>query len=441
MGDFVQYLFIAAAVAACGIWLVIAVRFWAPAARARGGYWYLEALFLVAGPVALLATFLESSPTAVAHVGGQVSQGVTAVSAALAAVAVVKAHATPRRGAGPIVWAVVAYYAALWLSGGLGVVPSLPLSYTVSPLIVLAFLCHGEYTFDWLLRTALVYLRIAVLACFAAIWVFPAEAWNYEEARTFFGLHRLAGIAGHPNGLAAIAALGLILEARSKSRVFWTLPFIAALLLAQSSTGYVIAGAGLLVVLWVSKPMFRNTLILGGFAATLASLFFLGPVSQLAVDALTGDKFTFNGRERIWNAALHGFELSPVVGYGPELLSADYRALYLPNFDAATHAHNQFVQVLSSAGLVGITALAALFIILVVTAFRTSKASGGLTLGLVIFLVLRCMSETPLKPGSPGFSILTVATTVSLVAVAWSDREPPSKRVKRTQRRAAIPTR
>lgn len=420
MGDIANYILPSMAALGALLWLIIIVRAWAPAARARDGYWYLEALFLTAGPLALLLTALEVNGVAFAW---QAGQAVTATVVGLSLLALVHANKTPRQGIGWFVLAICAYYGSLYLSAAFGVIPSLPISYTVTPLIVLAVLCHGGYTFDWLVKTALVALRIAVIASFAAIAVLPEMAFNLEETRTLFGINRLAGIAGHPNGLAAIAAIGLLLEVGSRSRWFWKLLFVAALLLAQSSTGYVIAAVGLAIIIWTSRKTVRSVLILGGIAVGVASLFFTVEIQAFLAEALGGDALTFNGRERIWDAAMYGYRLSPVVGYGPELLNGDYRNMFFPGFDAASHAHNQFIQTIASAGVIGGVALTLLLMVMLFAAFRTSKATGGLTLALVAFLLLRCISETPLKPGGAGFGSLTIALIVSLLAVAWTERQ------------------
>lgn len=425
MGDIAKYILPGLAAAAALVWLIIIVKTWAPAARTRGGYWYLEALFLTAGPAAMLTTALENSETGLAPVAARAGQGITLAVVSLALLALVRAHKTPRRGTGWFVLAVCAYYGSLYLSAAFGVIPSLPTSYTVTPLIVLAVLCHGGYTFDWLVKTGLVALRIAVVASFAVILVLPEMAFNLEESRTLFGINRLAGIAGHPNGLAALAAVGLLLELRSGSRLYWKLLFVGALLLAQSSTGYVIAAVGLAIIVWTSMQTVRTMLIMTGVGLGIASLFFLAEAQAFLAVALGGDALTFNGRERIWDAAMYGFTQNPVFGYGPELLNANYRYMFFPGFDAASHAHNQFIQTVASSGIVGVAALTLLLMTLLVAAFRTAVATRGLTLALVAFLLLRCISETPLKPGGASFSSFTIALIVSLLALAWTEREGP----------------
>lgn len=437
MGELATYILPALGAVAAGVWLYIILVAWSPAARKRGGRWYLEAIFLLAGPVAMLLTALEVTQPSLERPAAMAGQALTALVTALSAGALAAAMGNARKGGGRFVFAVVFFYGALLLSGLFGKVMSFPPVYFITPLIVLAFLCHGGYTYQWLLRTALVSLRVAILLSFAAIWFFPETAFNTEETRTFFGIERLAGIAGHPNGLAALAALGLFLELRSGSRKIWALPFIAAIVLAQSSTGYFVALAGVLIMVLYRRPVLRW--LAGAGMLTLFGFLTFMPSGAGALAKMLGldDPSTFNGRGRIWAAAMQGFDLSPFWGYGPELLGERFRSSYLPGADFATHAHNQFVQTIASTGLVGALSLAVLLLTVLVAASRTMERTGGLGLALIAYLLLRSATETPLKPSGVGFGTLTIALVVSLLAVAWSERakdKPLSEPVKPAQR-------
>lgn len=403
------------------VWGYVLLRAWIPAARQRGGFWYLEAVVILAIPVMTLLTALDREPslTKPAAMG---AQAVSALVVVLSAWALLRAVAVPRKDVGWLMFAVVFFYIALLLSAAFGVIPSLPPSYLITPLVVLAFLCHGDYTYHWLLKTALVALRVTMVLSFAAIWFMPETAFNTEESRTFFGLNRLAGIAGHPNGLAALAAIGLLLEVRSRSRKIWMLLFVAAILVAQSSTGYFVVLSGLLIMGLYTRPILRWVVGVG-LASLFACLSFF-PATAGAVAAALGldDSTTFNGRGRIWAAALKGFDRNPVFGYGPELLGERYRQAYLPGFDAATHAHNQFIQTLASTGVIGGLSLALLVVTVTILAFRARHRMGGLGLALVAFIALRSATETPLKPGGVGFGTATIVIVVSLIGAAWSER-------------------
>lgn len=402
-------------------WAYIAVNFWWHAgARRRGGYWYLEAMLWYGIPISLLLGTLARLA-----LGGTLSivedVAVLAVTA-LSAWALLQAAGNPRRGANGLVFAVLFFYGALLLSGLLGVVTSFPASYFTTPLVVLAFLLHGGYTYQWLLKGAAKALRAVVLLSFLAIAVMPPElVFNTVEDRTFFGIERLAGIAGHPNGLAALAVLGLFLELRAKSRWFWKVPFVVAILLAQSSTGYIVLAVGLLVMVFYARRVMLSFLGIAVVGFIAASLVVPRQVEAFMASIIPENAATFTGRTRIWEGAMHGFEVSPLVGYGPELLSEEYRAQYLPNAAVATHAFNQFIQSLAGSGLVGLASLVILMLAMGVYAFRARYSTGGLSLALVAFMVLRFVTETPLKPGGINVNTLTLAVVLALLVVAVSE--------------------
>lgn len=422
MGELAAYILPAFGAVAGLVWIYIILVAWSPAARKRGGRWYLECIVLLGVPVMTTLTAMDANAS-LARPAALAAQAVTALVVALSIGSLARSLSDPRKGVGWLVFAIAFFYGALLLSAAFGVVPSLPPSYLTTPLVVLAFLCHGGYTYHWLLKTALVSLRITMVLSFVAMAVLPGLAFNTEESRTFFGIERLAGIAGHPNGLAALAALGLLLEIRSGSRRVWSLLFVAALLFAQSSTGYFVVIAGVLIMVLYSRPVLRWVLA----AVILLFLAYLavipgGPDSFAAALGL-GDRTTFNGRGRVWAAAMRGFDLSPIFGYGPELLGDHFRYVYIPGADFATHAHNQFVQTLASTGVIGIASLAVLLLTMLMFALGTMRRTGGVGLALLAFILLRSATETPLKPGSVGFGTMIVVLIVALLASAWNERE------------------
>ena len=129
----------------------------------------------------------------------------------------------------------------------------------------------------------------------------------------------------------------------------------------------------------------------------LVAMIFFDPASMLERFLnTTAGKLTLNlsGRDRIWVVALDAWQESPVFGYGPTIWGPEFRQSIGMNF--AFSAHNQFLQSLSSAGALGIFGLLIYLVTLLTYALRFAKSTGGLSLSLGVFLLLRSLTETPL---------------------------------------------
>ena len=60
-------------------------------------------------------------------------------------------------------------------------------------------------------------------------------------------------------------------------------------------------------------------------------------------------------------------------------------------------AHNQFIQTLGEAGLAGLALLLAFLLILLRASLRQFHASGGITFALLVVVLSRCVTESPLR--------------------------------------------
>jgi O-antigen ligase len=397
----------------------VVVKAWGPAARSRGGFWYLEAILLFSAPLTELLIFFY--PEDLSGPFPVVARAVSVACVGLAIWALLKSATNARRGAGVIVAITFAYYLALVMSGIVGVTPGVPETYVTTPLLVIAFLVHGGFSLEWFLRAVRINLRIILALSLAAAIAMPLSAFNSEEARTLFGVARLEGITTHPNTLAAIAVVAIILEMRkSKSALWLTLAFIA-IALAQSNTAWI----ALIIALAVMKGRVGQALryIAAAGVILLSALVVLSYVSTESIWAsVLGGDLTLNGRTRIWDAAMMGFAQYPIFGYGPDLLGPGFRDLYLPNFDAAGQAHNQFVQSLAGAGIVGLAALLVLFTVLILRSVKLRGLGDSTPLALVVALAIRSMTETPLRPTGAGLSTFLLIAVVAAVSVAWTER-------------------
>lgn len=366
-------------VAAAAIWGGLAVHAYVrrrPKAQ-RDGPWYLAAILYLAIPAQMTVNTLESQTAAsgISRLGDAIVLAIIALSALSVGIAFLH----PRRRSTGLLLAVGGFYLALMLSAFLGSAgqSAPPVIYLTTPLFVFAFLANGTYEPAFLVRVTSNAVRVTLALSFAAVAVLPPEvAFNTFEARTFFGVERLAGITGHPNSLALLAVVGLLLEILRRSRWWWKALPVVALLFAQSTTMYVAAAVAL--ILFFSS---RSRVALAGIwvlAVAGAALMIIAPeyLGGLIDRALPDNASTFTGRARIWDAAQQATEGYPLFGWGPSLFDENFRASFGLS-EVATHAFSQYLQSYAGQGIVGALSLAVLILAMVAYAIRGRQASRG----------------------------------------------------------------
>lgn len=258
------------------------------------------------------------------------------------------------------------------------------------------------------------------------------------------GVPRFAGLAPHAVALG-IFAQGFLL-------CLWVRPFqrrwihvlgwvlgLGVLFFAQSKTawiGFVLCATAMVAVrhggnVWrrMGDPRhgaFGIVICLAGVAA-VAAVLALVLVADLGQEAASfvqtpegAELMTMTGRDRIWAIALEEWRASPVFGYGPTLWDDAFRAsINMPN---ATDAHNQFMDTLARSGLVGEAALVVYSGVLLVLSLRAAKATGGLSIALLIALALRSISEVPLLMFGYGTELFTHLLLIVTLASAHASR-------------------
>ena len=304
-------------------------------------------------------------------------------------------------------------------------------------------------------------LRLTLGAAKLAIFVLTAGSLLGIGLRPDFVLHRphagvipgidwrLFGLTSHANTLGPVALLGLLLELYSPCRRGWmrALNFSAALavfVLAQSRTAW---AAALLIAAVVAVPllMMSNRDRSSGTGSGAQSFSravwtLLGCIGLLiavtcGIVALGGTEYlqrktdlgTLNGRLQIWDITLQAWRENVLFGYGPEVWGAD-RQLRFRMFHVG-QAHNQFVQTLGDAGIAGLALLVVYLLAFLYVASQRFTASKGLILALLLLLLVRCVTEAPMR--SEGLLSWTTFLHVLLVVVACHhlrQRCQPTKR-------------
>jgi hypothetical protein len=339
----------------------------------------------------------------------------------------------PRSSRARFAWlAGLAMSGAFVLSGLLGTVHQLDYRVIGWPVAVTIIYLVGGSDLDWMVAQLHRILLVTIVGSLISWMVAP----NWADQSTLYLATgsfadrslRLQGLLSHPNDLGAAAlfafllgmwrremrfrylacGLSLLALVLSGSRTpLLALPVCAAVLVYYRSLdgrrpdrhvstarlGWltVFAGVGLILILALSaKGLVTST---NGYVQGIA---------------------TAQGRAQVWSVTLQQWRHDPLVGYGPTLWSPQFRAAQgLTDLSYAGQAHNQFIDALGGAGLVGLTALLAFCFGIARIGWR--RCDSGLTLALGLATLFVMSTESMLQLGDlppalvPGLVVFVVA--------------------------------
>lgn len=232
------------------------------------------------------------------------------------------------------------------------------------------------------------------------------------------GVPRFGGLTPHPvemGSLAQVCLLCLMVRPYHRAwlnRAAWALALVV-FFLAQSKTawlGFLVCSACIVAIR--SGPLFWRRFsdpLHPEFGVLCASVFMAG-VLALTLFLMFGHMDTkmnnflsspegeqlssLTGRIKIWAVAYDEWLRHPVFGYGPSIWDESFRESIDMPF--ATHAHNQFMDVLSRSGLIGAVSFVIYALVLLILSVRYARASTGLTLALFLVIAVQSISDIPL---------------------------------------------
>ncbi len=304
------------------------------------------------------------------------------------------------------------------LNAALGSRPSFAPDY-IYPLIVFGaiYVCRRQDPEDIvrIVRDGLVATTVASLL--AAVF-FPSFAIEPKYASLIPGIDfRFWGVGSGPNSTGPMALVLTLLLIHRPLRNRW-LNWAAhagtavVFVLAQSKTSWIAGVIAVPLLLMyrhhtrvrearatnrspVAVPLWWLVPITVVFTSAGVVLAFTTAGTQL-LDALQGpdvQRLSFTGRDQIWSVVMGEWRDNPLFGYGMTMWDATFRSrIGLP---AALSAHNQFLQSLGMAGIIGLAGFVFYFALLCWYALSARFASRGLTVALLAVVGLRCLMETP----------------------------------------------
>lgn len=335
----------------------------------------------------------------------------------LVAAAVLR-RASTQAAAKPLFFAFLGYFFFAYVFSGL-LGTELAISHkTFYPLAVvcaLYFTCDQNY--EDLIRKVRDSLLLFLLVGLALIPVMPDLVLQKGYSGFVPGLtFRYWGLASHANNIGplAIAFFLLMWWHPYRLRALTALAVAVSsvtLLLAQSKTAFV---AAIFVVMffavrWWFLAVFHNksgrtgSAIAIGFGMLLITAVLVAAVADVysypleyLLGKIQGQGTMFTGREQIWSITVAEWERNPLFGYGPDLWGDAFSARY-GYLGVASNAHNQLFDTLGAAGVFGVISLAIYLAMLCYYAVLLVGPSKGASVALVAFLLIRCITEVPLK--------------------------------------------
>jgi O-antigen ligase len=313
------------------------------------------------------------------------------------------------------------------LSAFVGTLPDHEWKIVIWPMLITVVYLLPRVPLRWLVRQLQHLFMIVIGASLGAALLFPHWALAGAGIGLSSFLNRsvhLQGLTQQYDGMGEVALLGFLTTYWLKDARFRRIS-LGLCLLAVALSGARTSILALLVCLaclWVYKK-WANRSVKGIFVALLSGVLAVG-VLYLTLTGFTGipgftdNLGTLNGRTLVWSLTLDQWRQSPLVGYGPTLWSAAYRASHgFSDLTWVGMAHNQFIQVLGESGLVGLVALIAFVLALVGSAWRSRSVDRGLALSLVLALLVIMITEAPLVLDGlpvdlyPAFAVVIVTMT------------------------------
>lgn len=334
----------------------------------------------------------------------------------------------------PAAWLAFLLYTALTSAWSLQ--PAVSSVETLSNLAAFVFVCAYRRTLG---RGALI--RMLLVACVALCclsvlaYVLAPQLGRMSDwvNGAFVPTSRLSGIFGTANAAGAAAGLGillLILLADLSWRKPWFYVLLAPMifcLIASNNRMSIVAVVVCLLLVWIvtGERVLKTALLVLGAGCALLLMALLGDsVLEALSRSGSADEITSGtGRTRIWAVVLDLWMQQPLLGYGEG--SAKFILPIHPMlFKAAAHAHNLYLNVLMSGGIVGLS----LFLVaLGATLRRAVRNEAYREAALVLFPLVYGLTE-PAIGGLVSFVALCFYSAVALIFAPPHDVVRPAAR-------------
>ncbi len=345
----------------------------------------------------------------------------------------------------PLLWTMLAYYlGTVLVQAAASDQPDFSARSLYLPILLAAIYYQRPAGIAPMLGAARLVILALMAGSLGCIWLRPDFVLHRPDPGLIPGIDwRLFGLTPHANALGPIALLGMLIELYSPSRwrmLRWLVLSCCAavLVLAQSKTTWGTIPL-MLVCVWLPLRLARtpdsrdpgdhfrrsvltvvSLVVVLVLAAAAAAAFDVAGYLERRVDVAT-----LTGRTQIWDITLRAWRENVLFGYGAGIWGPERQREFQMFY--VGQAHNQVVQTLGESGLVGLALLLAYLATLLATALRSLVASRGLVLMLLMLMLVRCVTEAPMR--SEGILSWSTFLHGLLLAMACHYARQPRRRL------------
>ncbi|MBW4534073.1 MAG: O-antigen ligase family protein [Pleurocapsa minor HA4230-MV1] len=252
------------------------------------------------------------------------------------------------------------------------------------------------------------------------------------------GVHEgaLRGVFTHKNQYGAFMALGSVvfflnaIRGEKNSWIYWVLLVLgcASMVMSQSTTA--LATFGVMLILCLIYRIFRwryEVMLSAVLAVTIIGLIALiwvaGYIGSDSLFSSVGKDASLSGRTDIWRYVWDQIQLRPLFGYGLAAFWNGYEGpsgyIQLAMRIAVIYAHNGFLDIWLSIGLVGLSVFLAGFVITSKQSLallrKTNTPEGFWPLLFLTYILLSNLTEGTITTMNNSFWAMYVAVSYSLV--------------------------
>lgn len=310
----------------------------------------------------------------------------------------------PRRPLSPATAALT-----LWLVwAGLGLFTSVDVRQTA---LAIAFMTGNVVGFTWFLRRfgrrAVASAHVIMLSAFITIGLSADFLLGFDGGRA-------DGLSPSINGFAITAVLLLVwtMILRRFQPELWQFAPIAIAVVAILASGSRAAIISMLLTALVLGKRPKPSVLVPGVAALAVLVVLVSAIGILNLERPSngGEEtiVTLTGRSNVWARAVDLVEDRPIAGYGMRTGETIWTNEYLRtrvNFEAG-NAHNSWLEVAVSTGLVGVGLFASAMVLAAAALWKKRDREMALLAMLVLFML--GLSEAIIDGASLGFIQLVV---------------------------------
>lgn len=242
--------------------------------------------------------------------------------------------------------------------------------------------------------------------------------------------NRIMGIAGSPNGLGLMTAVGLIMALLYFNRMshrmrvivlFAVVPTAICLVMTQNRMSYAALLVCSMIFVGSRGNKAANFALIGVYGTAVIALVLLAPDKILSLLSRSGDVGEITsgtGRSIIWSVVLELIAARPLLGYGygaaTFILPLDPRLFY-----AAAHCHNLYLEVMFAGGFTSFLLFVAAVLMTLYEGIKGGRFEALLIFG---FFLLRGITESSPFGGMPSFSAFAFFLSISFIIAGVQQR-------------------